>query len=249
MVILKASGGKKTTQGRKKIEIKKIESLSNRQVTFSKRRLGLFKKASELCILCGAEIAIIVHSLGKRVFSFGHRSTDAVIDRYLGGGDNESRDAAPAVNTSEFNRHYSKVSKELELEKKRRDEIEETKRAAGGGGGWDVFWWNQGVEEMELDELEEYAMALDELLKNTDLRANDLMISHLLPPAVASASASSTLTMQNPNATAFDNAAAGLFGTQNQMGNNFDYENFIAPNQGLDMVAFEGNTSPAWLNY
>ncbi|KAG6432982.1 hypothetical protein SASPL_104583 [Salvia splendens] len=242
MVILKESGGKKTTQGRKKIEIKKIENLSNRQVTFSKRRLGLFKKASELCVLCGAEIAIVVHSLGKRVFSFGHPSPEAVIDRYLGG--EREVGAAPAVNTREFNRHYSDVSNQLELEKQRRDLIEEAKRAEGyGGGGGDVFWWHQGVEEMELNELEQYAEALDELLKNVELRTKDLMISHLLPPSVASASAS--LTMHNPTATAFDDAAAaGLYVAQNQMGNNFDYENFIAPNQGLDMV-----TSPAWLNY
>ncbi|KAG6436298.1 hypothetical protein SASPL_101192 [Salvia splendens] len=230
MVILKESGGKKTTQGRKKIEIKKIENLSNRQVTFSKRRLGLFKKASELCVLCGAEIAIVVHSLGKRVFSFNHPSTGAVIDRYLGG--EREFDAAPAVNTREFNRHYSDVSNQLELEKQRRDLIEEAKRAEGGG---EVFWWHQGVEEMELNELEQYAEALDELLKNVDLRTNDLMISHLLPSAVASD----------------DAAAGGLCVAQNQMGNNFDYENFIAPNQGLDMVGFEGRktSSPAWLNY
>ncbi|KAI3692146.1 hypothetical protein L6452_31955 [Arctium lappa] len=37
---------KKKTKGRKKIEIKKIQSTNSRQVTFSKRRTGLFKKAS-----------------------------------------------------------------------------------------------------------------------------------------------------------------------------------------------------------
>ncbi|XP_047979326.1 agamous-like MADS-box protein AGL61 [Salvia hispanica] len=233
MVILKESGEKKkTTQGRKKIEIKKIENLSNRQVTFSKRRLGLFKKASELCVLCGAEIAIVVHSLGKRVFSFNHPSTGAVIDRYLSG--EREFDAAPAVNTREFNRHYSDVSNQLELEKQRRDLIEEAKRAEGGGG--QVVWWQQGVEEMDLNELEQYAEALDELLKNVDLRTNDLMISH-----------SSSLAMQNPTATAFEDA--GLYAAQNQMGNNFDYENFIAANQGLDMLAYEGKTPPACFNY
>ncbi|KAG6436301.1 hypothetical protein SASPL_101195 [Salvia splendens] len=191
MVMSSEGEKKKKTQGKKKIEIKKIESLSNRRVTFSKRRLGLFKKASELCLLCETEIAIIVQSLGKHVHSFGHNSTDAVIDRYLGGGDDHERDAvAPAVNTKELYQHcYSHVLKELELEKKRRDVAEE---------GGDVFWWNQGVEEMELDEMEQFAMALDELSKKADLRANDLMSSYLQQPlAVASA--------------------------QNQMGNNLDH--------------------------
>uniref|UniRef100_A0A7N0T421 Uncharacterized protein n=2 Tax=Kalanchoe fedtschenkoi TaxID=63787 RepID=A0A7N0T421_KALFE len=48
--------------GRGRIEHKKIENKVNRQVTFSKRRTGLFKKATELSVLCDAQIAIIVFS-------------------------------------------------------------------------------------------------------------------------------------------------------------------------------------------
>lgn len=52
--------------GRGKIEIKKIENPTNRQVTYSKRRLGLMKKAKELTVLCDAEVLIImVSSTGK----------------------------------------------------------------------------------------------------------------------------------------------------------------------------------------
>ncbi|XP_047964781.1 agamous-like MADS-box protein AGL62 [Salvia hispanica] len=184
------AGKKKTMQGRKKIEIKKIECLSSRQVTFSKRRSGLFKKASELCVLSGAEIAIIVHSLGKRLFSFGHPSADAVVDRYLGGGNSD----AAEVDTREFNRHYSDVSRKVEAEKKRRDVIEEEKRAEG-----DVLWWDEDVEGVELDELEQYAAALEDLLRNVELRANDLVISHSLP------------RVMNPS-------AEGLFGEENKLG-------------------------------
>ncbi|URD73437.1 MADS-box transcription factor [Musa troglodytarum] len=43
--------------GRGKIEIKRIENPTNRQVTFSKRRGGLLKKANELAILCDAQLA------------------------------------------------------------------------------------------------------------------------------------------------------------------------------------------------
>ena len=68
---------------RKKIEIKKIEENNSRQVTFFKRRNGLFKKAAELCVLTGAKIAIIVNSLGGRVFAFGHPNVDALINAYL----------------------------------------------------------------------------------------------------------------------------------------------------------------------
>ncbi|XAR73812.1 hypothetical protein NMG60_11007906 [Bertholletia excelsa] len=52
--------------GRGKIEIKKIENLTNRQVTYSKRRNGIFKKAQELTVLCDARVSLImVSSSGK----------------------------------------------------------------------------------------------------------------------------------------------------------------------------------------
>ncbi|XP_050211304.1 agamous-like MADS-box protein AGL62 [Mercurialis annua] len=73
----------KRSKGRQKLEMVKISRESNRLVTFSKRRYGVFKKASELSTLCGAEIAIVVFSPGKKVFSYGHPCVDAVVDRFL----------------------------------------------------------------------------------------------------------------------------------------------------------------------
>ena len=68
--------------GKNKIEIKKIENSNSRQVCFSKRRMGIFKKASELAILCGAEIAIIVYSPAGKAFTFGSPDIDFVLDKY-----------------------------------------------------------------------------------------------------------------------------------------------------------------------
>ncbi|XP_073312489.1 MADS-box transcription factor 23-like [Primulina huaijiensis] len=140
---------RKTTQGRKKIEIKKIENLSNQQVTFSKRRVGLFKKASELCILSGAEVVVIVHSLGKRVFAFGHHTTDVVVDRFLkdmsepGSGGKSWENCASTAKAREFNKHYMDKRKEL-IEGRRG-----LRRAMGttweeGSGGtiqWILWMW------------------------------------------------------------------------------------------------------------
>ncbi|XP_022564736.1 protein TRANSPARENT TESTA 16-like isoform X4 [Brassica napus] len=53
---------KRREMGRGKIEIKKIENKTSRQVTFSKRRNGLIKKTRELSILCDAHIGLIVFS-------------------------------------------------------------------------------------------------------------------------------------------------------------------------------------------
>ncbi|XP_051120419.1 agamous-like MADS-box protein AGL62 [Andrographis paniculata] len=48
--------------GRRKIAMQKIEKETNLLVTFSKRRSGVFKKASELCTLTGAEDGVVVFS-------------------------------------------------------------------------------------------------------------------------------------------------------------------------------------------
>ncbi|KAL8488961.1 hypothetical protein ACS0TY_025031 [Phlomoides rotata] len=80
--MVNSNTGKKTL-GRRRIEIKKIEKRSNLQVTFTKRRIGLFKKASELSLLCGAQIAILVQSPGGKIYSFGHPSVEDLINCFL----------------------------------------------------------------------------------------------------------------------------------------------------------------------
>ncbi|KAK2985064.1 hypothetical protein RJ640_022942 [Escallonia rubra] len=55
---------------RGKIQMKPIENATSRQVTFSKRRNGLLKKAYELSVLCDAEVALIIFSQKGRLFDF-----------------------------------------------------------------------------------------------------------------------------------------------------------------------------------
>uniref|UniRef100_A0A453PLK9 MADS-box domain-containing protein n=1 Tax=Aegilops tauschii subsp. strangulata TaxID=200361 RepID=A0A453PLK9_AEGTS len=55
---------------RERREIKRIESAAARQVTFSKRRRGLFKKAEELSVLCDADVALIVFSSTGKLSQF-----------------------------------------------------------------------------------------------------------------------------------------------------------------------------------
>ncbi|EOY09182.1 hypothetical protein QUC31_010610 [Theobroma cacao] len=71
--------------GRGKIEIKKIENLNSRQVTFSKRRNGLLKKARELSILCDAEVGVIVFSSTGKVYQWSSTSMEHILLRYSRG--------------------------------------------------------------------------------------------------------------------------------------------------------------------
>ncbi|XP_073045344.1 agamous-like MADS-box protein AGL15 isoform X1 [Primulina eburnea] len=68
--------------GRGKIEIKKIENANSRQVTFSKRRAGLLKKAHELAVLCDADVAVIIFSSTGRLFEFSSSEMKSILSRY-----------------------------------------------------------------------------------------------------------------------------------------------------------------------
>ena len=57
--------------GRGRVELRRIENKINRQVTFSKRRNGLLKKAHELSVLCDAEVALIIFSSRGKLYDFG----------------------------------------------------------------------------------------------------------------------------------------------------------------------------------
>ncbi|CAN6307739.1 unnamed protein product [Urochloa humidicola] len=67
---------------RERIAIRRIDNLAARQVTFSKRRRGLFKKAEELSILCDAEVGLVVFSATGKLFHFASTSMKQIIDRY-----------------------------------------------------------------------------------------------------------------------------------------------------------------------
>ncbi|KAL8250488.1 hypothetical protein R6Q59_034181 [Mikania micrantha] len=67
--------------GRQKTQIRKIENLAARQVTFSKRRRGLFKKAQELSTLCDVDIALIVFSATGKLFHYPSSSINKVLER------------------------------------------------------------------------------------------------------------------------------------------------------------------------
>uniref|UniRef100_A0A7N2M043 MADS-box domain-containing protein n=1 Tax=Quercus lobata TaxID=97700 RepID=A0A7N2M043_QUELO len=61
--------------GRGKIAIQRIDNSSSRQVTFSKRRKGLIKKAKELAILCDAEVGLAIFSSTAKLYEFASTSS------------------------------------------------------------------------------------------------------------------------------------------------------------------------------
>ncbi|XP_058773468.1 truncated transcription factor CAULIFLOWER D-like isoform X1 [Vicia villosa] len=68
--------------GRGRVVLERIENKINRQVTFSKRRSGLLKKAFELCVLCDAEVALIIFSSRGKLFQYSSTDVNKIIERY-----------------------------------------------------------------------------------------------------------------------------------------------------------------------
>ncbi|XP_036409765.1 myocyte-specific enhancer factor 2B-like [Megalops cyprinoides] len=68
--------------GRKKIQISQILDQRNRQVTFTKRKFGLMKKAYELSVLCDCEIALIIFNGADRLFQYASTDMDKVLLKY-----------------------------------------------------------------------------------------------------------------------------------------------------------------------
>nr|XP_043617599.1 MADS-box protein SVP-like [Erigeron canadensis]XP_043617600.1 MADS-box protein SVP-like [Erigeron canadensis]XP_043617601.1 MADS-box protein SVP-like [Erigeron canadensis]XP_043617602.1 MADS-box protein SVP-like [Erigeron canadensis] len=126
---------------RQKTQIKKIENLAARQVTFSKRRRGLFKKAQELSTLCDVDLALIVFSATGKLFHYSPLSMNQVLERHRlqsqnsGGSQQSSQDEIQVAL-----RRSAMLSKELA----------EKRRELGQMKGEDL----QGLDLKELSKLE-----------------------------------------------------------------------------------------------
>lgn len=139
--------------GRKKVEMKKIESKSSLIVTFCKRRNGLFKKASEFCNLYDdANLAIIVLSPNQRPYSFGHPDVNTVVDQYLGDQESSERNN---ISCSEDTRGKNNMDC---------DTINEE------GEG---YWWERSVEDLDFEELEKFRASLETLKNNVAMRVQE----------------------------------------------------------------------------
>ncbi|WVY96143.1 hypothetical protein V8G54_028294 [Vigna mungo] len=91
---------------RGKVQMKKIEDATSRQVTFSKRRNGLLKKAYELSVLCDAQVAVIVFSQNGRLYEFSSSDMSKILERY--------REYTKDVTTNKFGDDY--IQQQLKLE-------------------------------------------------------------------------------------------------------------------------------------
>ncbi|KAL7236318.1 hypothetical protein ACSBR1_019568 [Camellia fascicularis] len=166
------------SKGRKKITMTKMENESNLQVTFSKWRSGLFKKASELSILCSAEVGIIVFSHGKKAYSFGYPTVDMIIDRFLSrdallnSGTQQLVEANRSAYVRDLNLQLTHVYALLDVEKQRDTALDQLRMAAVLG---EHHWWEGPVEEMNLPQLHQFKAAMIELRTKIGIRTDRIV--------------------------------------------------------------------------
>nr|ABQ59274.4 deficiens 1 protein [Eustoma grandiflorum] len=131
---------------RGKIQIKKIENQTNRQVTYSKRRNGLFKKAHELTVLCDAKVSIIMLSTTHKLHEFisPTTTTKQLMDQYQ-----------KALGVDLWSSHYEKMQEQLkklkEVNKNLRREIRQR--------------LGEGLNDLSFDEMHNLTHEIDESLR------------------------------------------------------------------------------------
>ncbi|XP_062227613.1 agamous-like MADS-box protein AGL61 [Phragmites australis] len=170
------------SKGRQRIDIAPILDKDRCQVTCSKRKSGLFKKASEISLLCDAHVAVLVFSKADKPFALGTPSVDHVLRRFapLPGYD---EDGAPAlledVDAVADREAVEAVSRRAEetralvaAEQARMNAIGDKVLQAKAGRR---FWWEADMEALGEAELPEFARALQRLRDNVVRHAEKLL--------------------------------------------------------------------------
>ncbi|XP_049933137.1 MADS-box transcription factor 23-like [Nymphaea colorata] len=99
--------------GRGKIVIRRIDNSTSRQVTFSKRRNGLLKKARELAILCDADVGLIIFSSTGKLYDFASSSMKGIIDRYNKSREENQQDTTSTAETMLWQREAANLKQQL----------------------------------------------------------------------------------------------------------------------------------------
>ncbi|XVF87192.1 hypothetical protein PTKIN_Ptkin18bG0099500 [Pterospermum kingtungense] len=167
--------------GRRKITMEMVKDSGSRQVTFSKRRSGLFKKANELTTLCAAQIAVVVFSPGGRPYSFGHPSVEAVTERFLN-QETEPNVSIPGQEAKseleskekELSQQLNGLLRQIEAEKKRGEVLDKAIKRTKQNK------YEKPIDELDMHELLEMKESLEKLREKLKVWVSEIEASSSL---------------------------------------------------------------------
>ncbi|XP_028755939.1 truncated transcription factor CAULIFLOWER A-like [Neltuma alba] len=145
--------------GRGRVELRRIENKISRQVTFSKRRSGLFKKAQEISVLCDAQVAVIIFSTKGKLFEFSSDSSlDGILERYERQTHTEQLAEANIESQGNLSLEFYKLTTKAKI-------LEKNIRNYGG----------HDLDILSLRELQNLEQQIDTAMKRIRTRKNQMM--------------------------------------------------------------------------
>ncbi|XP_058747765.1 agamous-like MADS-box protein AGL62 [Vicia villosa] len=167
---MSSSSGNNTSRkhnntSKKNPKIKKGEKSDMCRMAFSKHKLGLFNKVTELSILCKAKTALIITSPNKKMYACGYPNPDAVISHFIG---KESH-----VIDNEIRRQDEETIEALSLQQEalleqlqeEKNKLQEAIEANNNSSNF-PNWWDYSIDDMSVESLEQYKSSLENLKLN-----------------------------------------------------------------------------------
>ncbi|XP_034677792.1 agamous-like MADS-box protein AGL61 [Vitis riparia] len=165
---------KKQAKSHKKVEMRRMNNEEDRLVSFSKRRSGIYRKASELSTLCGAEVGILTFSPNGKPFSFGHPCIKSITNKLLSenhtpcDGTQNLLEPYRRVRLNELHQNYKDACKQMKAAKEQEKKIKKKRLDRSKG------WWEEPVIELDMDGLKQRADLIQKLHKHVQLQIKEL---------------------------------------------------------------------------
>lgn len=148
---------------RGKTLLKRIENATSRQVTFSKRRNGLLKKAYELSVLCDAEVGLMIFSPRGKLYEFANPSMQKMLEKYK-----KCSLESDITNTTK-EQDSQCLKRELANMEDKIKNLESTQRMLMG----------EGLESCSMAELNKLESQAERGLSNLRARKTDLLVEEI----------------------------------------------------------------------
>ncbi|KAE8647256.1 truncated transcription factor CAULIFLOWER A isoform X1 [Cucumis sativus] len=152
--------------GRGRVQLKRIENKINRQVTFSKRKAGLLKKAHEISVLCDAEVALIVFSHKGKLFEYSSDSSMEKIleryERYSFVGRQQNAASESEFSYENWTLEYYRLKSKVELLQRNNS-----------------HYMGEDLDSLSVKELQNLEQQIDTALKHVRTRKNQLMFESI----------------------------------------------------------------------